>query len=706
MRPWFVALLLSTLSPLAAAEEAAEAASLGEVVVTAPLGRTVDEIARPATVLSEEDLRLKLGGTLGETLAREPGVTSASFGPGVGQPVIRGQSGPRVRVMQDGIGTLDVSTISPDHANSVEPLLADRIEVLRGPATLLHGSGLIGGAVNVIDNRVPDRIPEHGLGGAAEQRYDSVADEKAGVFKLDVGQEVFALHLDGYYRDSGDVDIPGRAIDERAEAASHGAGDDEDHGGDSFNTQGYIANSGVQAQGGTAGFSFVGERGFFGFAANRIESDYGIPPGAHSHGPDHGEAEARGTETGGAGFDRVGIQLRQSRYDFKGELNDPLPGFESLRVRAGYTDYRHVERENGQKGTTFTQDGVDSRLELTHQPFGPLKGVLGFQARSSEFAAVGEEAVVPRSDIESFGGFAVESIAHGPLTYDLGLRLEQQTITPEGLKGRSHTPISASASALWAIDAANELTFAVTRSQRAPQVQELYSDGIHAATRSYELGDPNLAEETSYNLDLTYRLRADWMRAELSVFHNWVNDYLFQRYTGAFFNREAEAIEAACSEPDACVPVLQSAQQDAIFQGFEANLTFPLFDRPFGALDLSLFGDYTRGYFDRGGDVPRMPPLRYGLQLDYARDAFSATLRLTRAEAQEHPGANETRTDGYVRLDLGVNYRVRAWDRAELLLFAKGNNLLDEEIRNSTSYLRNLAPEPGRGAEVGLRVSF
>jgi len=682
----------ASLSFGAAAEEDA-VQKLESVLITAPVPTPGEAMARPFNVLKGEELTRKSGNTLGETLNQELGVTGSSFGAGVGQPVIRGQSGPRVRVMQDSLGVQDVSTLSPDHANAVEPILAERIEVLRGPQTLLYGSGAIGGLVNIIDNRIPDRLPEKAVTGAVEQRYDTASDETASVLRLDAGRGIFALHLDGFYRDRNDVEIPGFAIDERAEAASHG---EEGHEEPIANTKGYVANTDARARGGTAGFSFIGDPGFFGFSVNRLENDYGIPAGAHGHG--HGREAGEQDETR--------VDMAQSRYDFKSELYDPLPFAETLKMRLGYTDYRHVERENGAAGTVFGNEAVEGRIELVHKNIGPWHGVVGAQVQDSEFSAVGEEAVVPKSDISSYGFFAVEDRHWRDVLFELGLRVENQTIAPDGLKSRSHTPVSASGSAVWNFREDAAVTFAVTRSQRAPQVQELFSNGFHAATRSFELGNPALSEETSYNLDLGFRYNPGWVSAEVNVFHNWVNDYIFQRSPGTVFNRETEAFESVCSTEDACIPVLASTQMDATFEGYEASLKFPVFDRSFGKLDLTLFSDFVRGRFDRGGDVPRMPPLRYGFQVDYGFERLTAFARLTNAEAQDNPGENETKTDGYLLFNVGAEYRLAAADYAELMVFVRGRNLLNETVRNATSYLRNIAPEPGRAGEFGIRIDF
>ncbi|MGZ6419250.1 MAG: TonB-dependent receptor [Pseudobdellovibrio sp.] len=663
-------LLSKAAAPAVYAAEAAkeDIQEFEDVVVTAPLQDKASESAVPVTVLSNEELRLKVGHSIGETLKNELGITSQSFGPGVGTPVIRGQSGPRVRVLNNGIGSNDVSAISPDHATSVEPLLAERIEVLRGPATLLYGSGAIGGVVNVIDNRIPGKLPDKLLGGALEQRFDSVSDESSTVMKIEGGKSNLAYHLDGFYRDRNNLDIGGSAIDVNAAQATDPTLNVIQ------NPHGTIDNSSAHAISGSAGVSLVGDPGFAGISINRLENNYGIAPDG----------------TGGT----TRIDLKQSKYDFKSELKNPFRYAESLRMKLGYTDYQHTEISDGMPGAFFTNKTYESRLELTHNPLGIFRGLVGFQAIAGDFAAIDKstsEVIVPQTQTNSYGVFAVESFNIGALANQLGVRVEDTTLDPQGLSSLNYVPVSASASSLWKLNDSNSLNLAITRSQRAPQVQELLANGFHDATRSFERGNINLREETSYNLDLGYKFKSDWVRAQLDVFHNWAGDYIYQQRNGEFIGG---------------APVLETRQADATFMGYESKLIFPLMKNHFGLVDLTLFSDFTRGRFVGGSDVPRMPPLRFGFQLDHTKGEWNTNLRLTRGEAQNRAGDNDTATAGYLLLSLGTQYQIMDLHDADVMVFAKANNLLNENIRNSTSYLRNFAPEPGRGAEIGLRVSY
>jgi len=667
----------------------AEVQVLDEVVVVSDgVQHAISKSAKPVTVLTGNDLRTKIGQTLGETLQNELGIANQSFGSGVGTPVIRGQAGPRVRVMQNSLGNNDASSLSPDHATGVDPIIAERVEVLRGASTLLYGNGAIGGIVNVLDNRIPEAVPDKLIGGAGEQRYDSATNESASSLKLEAGKGNFAFHADGFYRDQNNTHIGGVAIDETA-VRQHDPSFNAVPPGGLINTDGFIGNSQARSRGGSVGGSFINDDGMIGAAANKLEKVYGIPPDGH-------------------GEDPVTIDLKQSKYDFKGQLNQPFAFAEQVRMKFGYTDYKHNELDGGVVGTTFTNESFESRFELEHKPIANLNGVFGFQSVNTVFEATGEEGqIVPKSDIESYALFAVESFKHHNLTFDFGARAELNRITPDGGNEKSYEPISGSASALWDITDQHQVSLAFTHSERAPQIQELLSNGFHHATRSYERGDAGLKKELSENLDLGYRFNHPWVTAEFNLFHNWVSNYIFQqRSAGLLFDEESGGFVTPDTDCEECFPLLDSKQLDATFKGFEAQLTFPLMQNNYGAVDLQLFGDYTRGTFDNGADVPRMPPLRYGFQLSYEKDEWSANARLTRAEAQTNAGDNETPTDSYLLFNVGGQYHLADLHGADVLLFAKGKNLLNENIRNSTSYLRNFAPEPGRSAEIGIRLSY
>ena len=724
---------------------------LEPVFVTSPLPTKVSEATAPVTVLSGDDLTMKMGHTIGETLKQELGITSQSFGPGVGTPVIRGQSGPRVRVLENGIGSNDVSQLSPDHATSIEPAMAESIEVLRGPATLMYGSGAMGGVVNIIDNRIPTHLYNKPVNIVFDQRYDSAFNESSSAMKSEGSYGHWAYHLDGLYRDRGDMSIGGTAIDApKAQALDPTLSVVS-------NTHAFIPNTFAQTLNGALGGSYVSDAGFVGVGINQFHNNYGIAP----DGGSFTDTAPNGTVSTYADAN-TRIDQMQTKYDFKSELNNPFSFADKLKMRFGYTDYYHTEWDGGvpgisyNPGTAFSNKTYEGRVELTHKAIGPFKGAVGVQVISSQFSAFDFPAgglpnvdlplpasqnivtnIVPNTQTNSVGVFGMESLEFGPVKYQLGLRVEDTTLTPSVSNsytapymlssgsaynytvGSSYNyiPVSASASALWKLDSRNSLSMAITRSQRAPQVQELFANGFHDATRSYELGDPNLEMETSYNLDMSYKFKTDWVRVELDLFNNWANNYIYQQRTGEFVyqgftptaGNSLNTANAQCQTglQGTCTPVTASYQAGAIFRGYEGKLVFPIAEAGGGALDLTLFSDYTNGTFvATGAAVPRMPPLRFGFQWDYTQKDWSANLRFTRGQAQEHPGANDTTTAGYYLLTMGAEYKIKDFHESQIMLYLKGNNLLNENIRNSVSYLRNFAPEPGRGAQLGIRINY
>lgn len=660
---------------------------LEEIVVkSSPLHKSKTEIAQFATVLEGERLREQVGRSIGDTLSGELGVFSTSFGPSVGRPIIRGQGGERVRVLQDGIGSLDVSTVSPDHAVGVEPVLAERIEVIRGPNTLVYGSGAIGGVVNVIDGRIPEERSD-ALTGAFEQRHGNGADENVSVLKLKGGHSNWAFYIDGLYRESNETEIDGFAQRDA----------DPDDG-----AKGYIENSSSRAHGGSLGLSWIGDRGFLGLAVNRIENNYGIPPGAHAH---HGEEdEHHGEEDEHHEDENVRVDMEQTRYELKGGVENPWRGIELLRIKMAYNDYEHVELEGDEIGTVFNNEALEGRLELTHQSVHGVHGVVGMQWLDREFSAIGAEAFVPASDTRAYGLFLVQDYHSKNWSYEWGGRYEHKESEAEGFRDRSHDLFSFSASAIRKLSESMDLSLALSRAQRAPAIEELFSNGFHAATNTFELGDPGLDRETAYNLEFSLRKHQGPVTGTLSIYYNEIRDFIFERATGNQFDEESESIVADCVSED-CIDVFQFSQEDATFQGFEAELEWDAFELQGHPLQFRLFTDYVRAKLDDSGDVPRIPPFRYGINLRYEHLHWDAFMRATRSEEQDKPGRNERKSDGFTDLSAGVNLHLDR-ERFEHTLFLKVNNLLDDEQRIATSFLRDLAPQPGRSIIIGYRATF
>lgn len=658
---------------------------LEQILISVPIHRQISETALPITLIDGERLRGLATSTIGDTLASTPGLANASFGPGVGQPVIRGQQGPRVAVLQNSTRSADASNISADHAVSVEPLLADSIEVLRGPATLLYGGGAIGGVVNVIDNRIPRARAEQTTGGL-EYRHESAADLDAGVFRLDTGADNLALHISGLYRESNNLDIPGESVDPAAFV-----GLDAEDIEEIESTRGYIDNTNTRSDMFTAGGSLFFDTGYVGLAVSSLNNNYGIPGAGHAHHEEEGGAEEEEEEEGG-----IRLDVEQTRYDARLHLDDPLRGIHRFDWQLTYSDYKHDEIEgNGEVGTSFSNESWESRLDIAHEDIAGWHGVIGLQLRDGEFSAIGEESFIPVTETTSTGLFIVEGYDRGDWTYELGLRIDYDELNPEGGSGESFTSVSGSASALWNISSAWQVSIALSNAERAPVIEELFSNlgatdefVVHAATQSIERGNTGLKTEKSRNIDVKTRWQQDTFNLTAGLFYNDFDDYIYLQNTGL--------------EQDE-ISILDYEQQGAKLYGVELEAGIALVDNSDYRLDLELVADSIRAELNDGNDVPRIPPQRIAATLRYSMDSWSAFVGVTDAAKQNKPGSNETETAAYTRWDLGVDYRLLD---NQLTLFLKGNNITDEEIRASTSFLRNFAPEAGRSVISGLRYTF
>lgn len=694
------AAIAAAYAPFSYGQDAHTDEVVDEIIVTSSLQQTRAETALPVNVLSGEALREKAASTLGETLKELVGVNSASFGTGVGLPIIRGQTGNRVQVLQGGVSNMDASAISPDHANSVEAILAERIEVIRGPATLLYGNGAIGGVVNVIDNRIPTSVPEQ-VRGLVETRNDSASDQQTTVLKLEAGAGAFAFHLDGTYRESKDTNINGFAINPRTVDLG-----DEEALEQLLDSEGFIDNSSTRAHANTGGFSWSFDGGYIGASVGHSRSNYGLPIAAHGDHEDeghdeHDEDELTHEEEGG-----IRIAMQQDRYDFEG-LRELDGFFSQVQGKFSMVDYQHAEIEgNGEIGTVYSNDGSEGRFTLTHSPIGSLTGVTGLQMGSKTFSAVGEEAYIPETDIASFGLFTVQSLEVGDFIYEFGLRAERQSWDQAGAAcDDSSNSLSGSASALWRFREDTNLMLALAHSQRAPSVEERYSnidngscaesadpeDFIaHAATQRFEVGNPIAKKEQSTNIEIGLRRHMGSVTGDLNVFYNNIADYLYMRDTGVYVDG---------------VQIARMTQDDALFTGVEAELSMPISQGERHFTDLSVFGDYVRARLDSNGNVPRIPALRYGAQLAHSHSDWQYKLRVTRVAKQSDAALNERSTNGYTLVNATVDYHAKLLGN-ELTLFGKANNLLDEEVRNHASILKDVAPEAGRNLVVGLRYEF
>jgi iron complex outermembrane receptor protein len=644
-----------------------------QVVITAtPLRESAFETAQPAALLSGDELIRSRAMSLGETLSAQPGVSATYFGPQASRPVIRGIGGERVQMYEDGGAALDASALSNDHSVTIDPLLAERIEVVRGPATLLYGNGASGGLVNVITSRIPETVPERPVSAALELRGDSATEERAAAARADGGAGNWAWHADAHKRETDDVRIPGFALSRELRDLRAEEGEEVDEMRD------HLVNSGSETYGGALGGSYVSDSGFFGLGVSRYDTDYGLPD-----------------STGETG---VHIDMRQTHYDLKGELKDVNSFLSSVRVRSSYNDYTHGEvEESGEIGTLFEQKGSDSRLVFDHAAVGGWRGTFGIQYRNVDLDVTGEEALLPPSQTRNFGYFVFEERQFGPLHVEAGARLEQQKVevtVDDPRPDYDRSAVSGSLGGVWKFTPDYSLALNVTSTQRHPTATELFANGPHIAAQRFEIGDDTLQRERATTFDLGLRKTAGGWTGAVTAFRSDYSRYIFAALTGELEGEE---------EP---LPVVRYGQADATFTGFELELLPPSADLGFGVLSSRFVADSVRAKLkDGGGDVPQIPPFRLGGELTLERGALTSGVSVTWYDKQDKLGPEELPTDGYTLVNLDFSYRLPEREHS-VFFYLRGENLLDEEGRRHSSPLKDVAPLPGRGIGAGVRMEL
>jgi iron complex outermembrane receptor protein len=628
-----------------------------EVTVTgAPVARAAGEIPLPVDVLAREDLEIRLQPTLGETLNTQPGVNSTFFGQGASRPVIRGLGGDRVRMLEGGIGVGDVSETSPDHAVTVNMLTTEQVEIVRGPATLMYGSSAIGGAVNALDGRIATYLPDEVVSGIADFGLGSVSDSWRGALSLDGKLGRFVLHGDVSKLDAGDYSIPG--------FARTPAGPDD--------PEGFVPNSAVESDGAAGALTYVGGAGYLGVSYSGWNSLYGNPA----------EEDVR-------------IDMKQRRWNVAGEITTPFLFLRGAKIRFGDNDYRHFELEGNEIGTRFNDTGWEGRLELPHQPLGPFVGAFGAQLRHRDLEAIGEERFIPPTTTDSQGVFLFEEAPLGPaVRLQLGARWEHASVdSPESplVQSRVFDGWSGSVgfvvlpAAGWSIGVAGAYT------TKLPSAQELFADGPHIGTNAFEIGDPLLQNEIATGVDVSVRRTAGPVSGSLSFFYNSFDGFIFERFTG---------------EVEDDLPVIRYTQADSEFLGGEGHLDIEFLHADPHHLALELGADYVWAELKPTGEpLPRIPPLRYSAGVRYKSPHWTGLVEVRRVDAQDRVAPLETVTPGYTMLNAAVGYRLFL-GRMILDLLLRGTNLNDAEARNNVSFLKDVAPLPGRDVSFGIRAAF
>lgn len=652
-----------------AAEEEVNTLHIDEIFITAsPILRDRFDVVQGTSVLSGERLAAALRSSIGETLSSQPGVTSTFFGPYASRPIIRGFDGDRIRVLFDGIGSIDASSVSPDHETAGDALGAERVEVLRGPATLLYGTSAIGGVVNIIDGRIPLELPSRGYHAHLLGGYGTNAGERfvSGAGDIHVGGGLM-LHAGGNWRKTDEYKIPGYASEEAEEEG----------------IEGKVENTDGRTASGTGGVSYVWEKGLMGASVQHFESNYGVAGHAH-HEEEEGAAEPHHEET------LVRVDLAQTRLDLKGELNGLGSFITSVRTRAAFGDYEHRELEGGDVGTVFTNKGWEGRIEAIHAPVGPLNGILGVQFRKRDFAAIGDEAFTPPSDTRQLAGFLLESAEFGDLRFEAGARVEDTRIALEDGTRRSFTSSAFSGSAAYEFAPETLVGLTASWTERPPTAEELFSDGPHLATNQFEVGNPDLGEERAKNVELTLRRGAGVLTGSISLYRTWYDRFIFAAATGG--------------EEDG-LPIFEFGETDARFTGFESEVAIQAIDAPeFGvafdaALDMVRATDVTRGE-----PLPRIPPLRVRVGVESRWREFDGRVELALTDGQSRIARLESATEGYAFLNARIGFRPLPSEDIQLVL--QGQNLTNEKARQHTSFLKELAPLPGRDVRLYLRAAF
>ncbi|MCW5300773.1 TonB-dependent receptor [Herbaspirillum lusitanum] len=635
---------------------------LQEVVVTAsPFAAEENaQILTPAKVLAGDELRNKLGNSLGDTLSQELGVSASAFGAGASRPIIRGMEGPRVLMLQNGMSTADVSTVSNDHAVATEAATARQIEILRGPAALLYGSGAIGGLVNVVNDRIPTELVGKPT-GQVEARYGTVDGQKNTSFSVDGSAGQIGLHVDGNYRDTDNYKIPGNTKQ-----------------GDATSASGRLPNSFTHESSVGVGGSYIADWGHIGASVSSLDDHYGIPTAEKSF-----------------------IDLHQTRYDIDSLVREPFAGIESFKFKLGYTDYTHTEKkEDGTANTVFSNRALQTRWELAHKPLAGWRGNFGIQTEQNNYSALsavdGSPQLTPKTKSGTFAGFLVEERKFGSVLASAGLRLESVKRRPEGLQDRDFNLFSWSTGALWSFVPGYGLGATYSVAQRAPTVEELYSNGPHESTSTFDIGNGSLQKETSHNIELSLQKTEGLVRWKGNLFQNKVKNYVYGRTNG-------QVDETGNADPAGEFLQRFWSQGDATIHGAEVEVSYNLNNEGFSVRG---FADTSRGKLDNQGSLPLQPATRYGVDLGWKQGPWASGARVLRALKQDRLAAFESsQTPSYTQLDANLSYTQKL-QAMRVTWFALVKNLLNQDIRYSTAVLKDTVPQSGRNLIVGVRTQF
>lgn len=668
--PAFCALLMMTtaLPSIARADEAPAPASdadrkptIEKVVVTAsPLAHSNDKFSKVVDTVDRDQALRDGGASIGDALEKEPGVSGTGFTAGANRPVVRGFDATRVLLTENGVGSLDVAEIGPDHGTPIDIFSASRIEIVRGAATLRYGSQAIGGVINVINGRIPDR-PIDGVTGEVDGIYGSNANEGAGGFQTTFGSDGFAVHVDGFLRHASDYDTP----------------------------DGRLFNSYAKTDGYSVGTAYSADQGSVGGAYVHYDATYGIAS------------------------DTTFIDMRQDKYLARGIWNANAGLLQRVSVEAAYAQYHHdeVDPSTGDIESTFLNNEVDSRVEAILGAIGPASAVaLGVQVQHRDFSALGDAAdYLNPSTAQGVAGYAFARFPFGA-QWELEASARVETAKREGTPisgvptSEDYTPFSASASLAWTPTEAATLQLTAASAARVPDLPELFAIGGHDGPQTYEIGDPGLGLERANSLEASANYETGPIKLRAALWGALYDGFIFGQLTGNF-----------CDDSGACQPAQDAAhplkqlfyvQQDARFWGLEAQGRYDLTKFGNYVFGLSAQADYVRGTLSNGGNVPREMPLRYGPGIYLESDRLAAAVRLFRVEKQDKVGLFEDPTPAYTDLSADVTYRVYDDGDHAFDLSLVGRNLTDQVERNASSFVHDVVEMPGRDIRIVGRVTY
>jgi len=658
-------------------------------VTASPHGKGSFDVLQGSAVLSGDELDKSLEATIGETLSDIPGISSTYFGAGASRPIIRGLGGDRIRVLINGIGSIDAASTSPDHAVAGDPLTADRIEIMRGASTLLYGSNAVGGVVNIIDSRIPTIVPDMGVNAKARLSVDSVSNDRSGGGSVNLAlTDNLVFHVDGYFRRTDNFSIPGYAESAalRAQEEAEEEGEEEEEHEEQF---GFVENSDVDNKGGTFGVGWVGENASFGASFNLNDSKYGVP--GHGHHAEHEEGEEEEEEEEEHEEEVVRINLDQKRFDLKGNIENNFLIFEEARVRFGYADYKHVELEGDEIGTRFTNKGWEGRFELIQQRSGNVHGSMGIQLRDREFSAIGEEAFVPPNDTFQWGIFVVEEIEVEPVTFEFGARYDHQDTESAALGiSRDFDNLSFSAGAAFHPTENDLIGISVSRSERSPTPEELFSNGPHLATNAFEVGNANLDTEKAISAELTFKRNLGAFSGSVNIYHTWYKDFIYEHETGLEMDE---------------LNLLEFRARDANFYGAEIDLSYAIVEQQDYNVLLKASADFVHARFTDDSIIPRIPAASARVGIEYQSEYFDLGGDVGITASKNKTAANILPTEDYTTIDLSATWRPFGMDK-DLAVRVQALNVTNAERRQHTSFLKDLVPMPGRNFRLTLNYGF